>query len=143
MTSHFVARETLHIAEEPISIEPFVFSLIEHLAVVLIGAALGRYADLHGAFAARIRAQTRSRNAHLFNCVDLRRSEREKARLKLIKSHGPLKKRFPRPEDGRMFMKGVDYDRRELLLAWSHELSNHIVKQWEEIDTHYPIAVIL
>src|SRR5262249_10149417 len=60
VTSHFVARQTLHIAKEPVGIEPFVFSLIESFAVVVMGASVGCHADLHRAFTARIRAQTSS-----------------------------------------------------------------------------------
>src|SRR5262249_23258002 len=44
-----------------------------------VGAALGRQANLHGAFTAGVGAQTGSRNAHLFDGVDPGRSKSEEA----------------------------------------------------------------
>ena len=78
----------LHIAEEPIGIEPFVFSLIQHLTVILISTAPGRHADLHGAFAARIRTQATSGNAHLFNRINARWSEGEETRAAALEALG-------------------------------------------------------
>src|SRR5262245_5898702 len=48
--SYLVAWQALQVAEEPVGVEPFVLSLIEDLAMVLVGAALRRQANLHSTF---------------------------------------------------------------------------------------------
>src|SRR5262249_21584466 len=77
--AHPVSRQSLEVAEESVGVERFVFSLIEHLAVIAVGAAPGRQAELHGAFAAGIRAKAGGRNAHLLDGVNARGGEGKEA----------------------------------------------------------------
>lgn len=69
--------------------------------------------------------------------------ESEKARLYLMKQCGTLAKRYPKAEEGKQFMKSVDYQRRDELLEKATNLSKDIVSSWEEINPDKPIAVIL
>ena len=69
-------------------------------------------------------------------------SEEEKVRLNLIINSSIIKKRYPTPQDGKEFMKWVDYERREILYGYAKELSDHIVSKWSEISNK-GIAIIL
>jgi predicted nucleotidyltransferase len=70
-------------------------------------------------------------------------SDREKARLKLLATNPIMRKRFPTRESGRKYMDAIDYERRESLLGYAYELSDHIASSWQEINKSKPISVIL
>lgn len=92
------------------------------------------------AFARRLQQEKSGRGLPLEGIVW---SDQERARIKLIKNHGPIKKRYPNPECGRKLMACVDYERREELLVWAKDLSDHIVAEWQSISSRDPVAVIL
>lgn len=70
-------------------------------------------------------------------------SDQEKARLRLLATNPIMRKRFPTKEAGKVFMEAIDYERRETLLSYAHELTGQITKSWQEINDKKPIAVIL
>ncbi len=70
-------------------------------------------------------------------------SERERARLALIKRDTIMRKRFPDPSHGQDLMREVSYSRREELLSMAQELSDKVVAEWRELHPDRAIAVIL
>lgn len=70
-------------------------------------------------------------------------SDKEKMRLRLLATNPIMKKRFPTKDAGRQFMDSIDYERREQLLDYAIELSDHIATAWNQINSKKPIAVIL
>lgn len=63
--------------------------------------------------------------------------------LGVITRDSILKKRYPKPTDGENFMKSVDYNRRDELLALAQGLCKQIVETWNNINPNKDIAVLL
>lgn len=70
-------------------------------------------------------------------------SEREKARLALIKKDPIMAKRYPDPNSGQALMAEVCYERREELLLLAKDLTGVIVSEWGKISPSKDIAVVL
>lgn len=70
-------------------------------------------------------------------------SEEEKLRLKLLTRCGILENRYSTPEEGKEFMKVVDYERRKELLGMACELTDCIIDKWGIINPGKNIAVVL
>jgi predicted nucleotidyltransferase len=70
-------------------------------------------------------------------------SDRERTRLRLMLDDRILARRYPTKAEGAQVMEQVDYRRREELLGYAHELSEHIVETWNEINPDKPIAVLV
>lgn len=70
-------------------------------------------------------------------------SDEEKKRLKLLTHCSILTKRYPTPQDGQRFMQGVNYEWGKELLGMAHETTDEIVSQWNTINPHTDIAVLL
>lgn len=70
-------------------------------------------------------------------------SEEEKARIRLLISNPIYRKRYPDKSVGKEFMNTVDYQRRERLLSYANEMTDHIVTSWQHIGNENAIAVVL
>lgn len=70
-------------------------------------------------------------------------NRRENQRLYQITQDGPLKRRYPTPEEGRRFMEVIDFDRRNILLREAGQATDVIVEEWKQINPDKPIAVVL
>jgi predicted nucleotidyltransferase len=70
-------------------------------------------------------------------------TDREKARLSLIRRDTIMKKRFPDSSHGNALMNEVCYSRREELLEMARDLSDEVVARWRDLHPDKNIAVVL
>lgn len=70
-------------------------------------------------------------------------TEREKARIALIKKDPIMARRYPDSNSGQALMAEVSYERREELLLLARDLTETVVSEWDKISPNKGIAIVL